>query len=118
VQKCTKDSPCSLSINGPGWFALAYSGTASNSYLRLTPNVSTDVYITKSAKSDPNNFIYDFAFKAVVNSTLTIGAEQLGIGGEAGYSVALYVDAVDEGKNRLLDATVNVEFQESGSTSF
>jgi len=84
----------------------------------LTPNVSTDVYITKSAKSDPNNFIYDFAFKAVVNNTLTIGAEQLGIGGEGGYSVALYVDAVDEGKNRLLDATVNVEFQESGSTSF
>ena len=118
---CTNDSPCNLDRvdsdvgGGPVWYTLAYNGTASDSTLKITPNVTTDIYVSKDATSDPNNFVYDIAFKGIVNQTVTIGAKALGLAeDESGFSVALFVNGLDEGKNDLLDSRVTVSF-ESGS---
>ena len=63
----------------------------------IKPNVTTDVYISRDAKSDPNNFVYDFAFKSIVNETISIDAKALGLTeAKKGYSIALYIDAIDE----------------------
>ena len=53
-----------ISIYGPGWFTMQYSGTDS-SKLYLTPNITSEVYILKDKAGDPNNFVYDMSFKSV-----------------------------------------------------
>ena len=88
-----------ISLHGPMWFTMQYSGSSS-SKLYLTPNITSDVYISKGSKSDPNNFVYDMSFKNVMSNT-TINSDNLGLTNSDGYSVAVYVSAVNETANDL-----------------
>ena len=100
-------------MTGPGWFTMQYSGS-STSKLSLAPNVTSDVYIMKSASGDPNNFVWDFNFKNVAGN-ITLDADGLGLTSGAGYSVAVYVNAVNETANQLLPAELKIFFSQGAS---
>lgn len=102
-----------ITITGPGWFTMQYSGSNA-SKLYISPSIASEVYILKDKSGDPNNFVYDMSFKTVAGNT-TFTASDLGLTGVNGYSVAMYVPAVDETANKLLDATVNIFFSESAT---
>jgi len=93
------------------WFSMQYTGTSSSN-LYLTPNITSDIYILRNSKGDPNNFVYDMSFKNVTANT-TFNADNLGLTGSDGYSIAVYVSAVDEPANELLYGSLNVFFHES-----
>lgn len=82
------------------WFSMQYSGSES-SMLYLAPNITSDIYILKNSAGDPNNFVYDMSFMGVTGNT-TFNADNLGLTSSNGYSVAVYVSAVDEPANELL----------------
>lgn len=103
-----------ISIYGPGWFTMQYSGSES-SKLYLTPNITSEVYICKDKDCDPNNFVYDMSFKTV-NGNTTFSADDLDLNKGQGYSVAVYVPAVNEGANELLYGSLSVTFDEMGAT--
>ena len=83
-----------LSIEGPGWFTMQYSGNKTTS-LSISPNVTSEIYISKGADSDPNNFVYDMKISNVT-SNITITADKLGLTDDHTYSVAVYANAYDE----------------------
>lgn len=58
---------------------------------------SVDIYISKGTASDPNNFVYDMNFLNVT-SAITFDSDELGLT-EGGYSVAMYVNAINEPTN-------------------
>ena len=95
-----------ITMTGPMWFTMQYTGSSS-SKLYLTPNITSDVYILRDSKGDPNNFVYDMSFKGVTGNT-TINADNLGLTSSKGYSVAVYVSAVNETANELLYGSLNV----------
>ena len=95
------------------WYTYQYSGSK-NSKLTITPSLATDIYISKDSSSDPNNFEHDISFLGVTGKT-TILTDDLGLTNDNGYAVAIYVAAVDEGANELLDATVDISFHEKDS---
>lgn len=80
-----------ITTHGPGWFTMQYSGSK-NSTLTLSPNITSEVYILKGSNGDPNNFNYDMSFKSVLGNT-TFDSHSLGLSGEDGYSIALYMNA-------------------------
>ena len=92
--------------HGPMWYTMQYSGSKSST-LYLTPNITSDIYILKDSKGDPNNFVYDMSFLGVTGNT-TINADHLGMTSANGYSVAVYVSAVNETANELLYGSLNV----------
>ena len=47
-----------------------------------------------------------------VNGTTTLDADELGLTSDEGYSFAVYVSAVDEIANELLNASLQVSFKE------
>lgn len=98
-----------LNMYGPMWYTMQFSGN-STSTLTLTPNITSDIYILKSAKGDPNNFVYDMSFMNVTSST-TIDADGLGLTSNEGYSVAVYVSAVNEPTNELYYGQLSVSFE-------
>ena len=75
-----------------------------------------DLYVVKSAAGDPNNFVYDVSMKGI-NGTLTLNADDLGWTSAQGYSIAVYVAAIDEGANEFLNATLKLEFSTETSSS-
>ena len=83
---------------------MQYSGSKSSS-LTIDVNVTSDVYIVKDKTGDPNNFVHDMSFKNVIGK-MTFNADGLGLTSDKGYSVALYVSAIDENANELLYAGV------------
>ena len=95
------------------WFTMQYTGSSS-SMLYLAPNITSDVYILKDSKGDPNNFVYDMSFKGVTGNT-TFNADNLGLTSSNGYSVAVYVSAVNETANQLLYGKMNVFFSEKAT---
>ena len=104
LKECSSKT-CKMEITGPGWFTLAYDGSATDSLVSIKPSLKTDIYVTKDSKSDPNEFVYDIAFKGIAGETIKLGAKALGLAQDGkGYSIALYVDAINENKNELLDA--------------
>ena len=100
-------------MKGPTWFTMQYSGSAS-SKLQLNPNITSEVYFLKDVNGDPNNFVYDMSFKSVLGPT-TFTASELGLTSDNGYSVAVYVPAVNETANELLNAQLGITFSESAT---
>jgi len=103
----------SIMSNGPKWFS--FSHTPANWYceasvLRLRSiTYAMDIYITADAKADVNQFSYDMVFKN--QRDISLSSELIGaLCGSSGYSVALYVDGVNENKNQLLSNTLRVNF--------
>jgi len=86
-----------VDLVGPGWFTLQYSGKKPTS-LSIKPNVTSDVYISKGSDSDPNDFVYDMKLTNVT-SKVTIDADELGLTSDEGYSIAVYVNAINEAAN-------------------
>ena len=76
---------------------MQYSGTKA-SELTITPNVTSNIYLMKGSSSDPNNFNYDMNFLDV-STPITLKSEQLGLDDGDGYSVAVYISAVNETAN-------------------
>ena len=100
---------------GPKWFSMQYEGAYGTS-LTITPNVTSDIYILKSAAGDPNDFVYDMSFKNVT-SALTLNSYEIGLKSDEGYSVAVYVSAINEGKNELLPGSLGISFVEKNSVA-
>ena len=98
---------------GPGWFALQYSGKKPTS-LTINPNVTSDVYISKGADSDPNNFVYDMKLTNVT-SKMTIDSDELGLTSDEGYALAVYVNAINEANNTVLYAHVDLSLDDGVS---
>jgi len=102
-----------IAIYGPGWFTMQYTGTK-GSTLSINANITSEVYILKDKAGDPNSFVYDMSFKSVMGNT-TFSALDLGLNSGYGYSVAVYVPAVDESANELLYANLSIYFSEGAS---
>ena len=86
-----------IAIYGPGWITMQYTGTR-ESTLWLSTNITSDVYILKDKGGDPNNFVYDMSFKSIMGNR-TFSAVDLNLNSGNGYSVAVYVPAIDENAN-------------------
>ena len=93
---------------------MQYSGSKMST-LSLSPNITSEVYILKGSRSDPNNFNYDMSFKSVKGNT-TFDATKLGLNGDDGFSVAMYVPAINETANEILYGSIGVYFAEGAST--
>ena len=102
-----------ISMKGPGWFTVQYSGSKHTS-LSISPNVTSDVYISRSAAADPNDFVYDFKLSNI-SSNITLNAAELGLKTDAGYSVAIYCNAINETANEILQGSINLFISESAS---
>ena len=75
-----------------------------------TSSTSTvDIYVSKGKTSDPNNFVYDMSFKNV-NGNTTFDTDHLGLTSDKGFSVAVYMPAVNETANELLEGRLSVYF--------
>ena len=99
-------------FTGPGWASLQYSGSKSGKMEMTVDGATSDIYISRGASSDPNNFVYDMSFIGVgVGGTTIIDTDELGL--TDGFSVAVYVSAIDEAANKLLTAKATIGFTES-----
>ena len=103
-----------IGSHGPGWFTMQYSGSKLST-LSLSPNITSEVYILKGSSGDPNNFNYDMSFTSIKGNT-TFDAKKLGLTGDDGFSVAMYVPAMNETANEVLYGSIGVYFAEGAST--
>ena len=103
-----------ITIYGPGWITMQYTGTR-ESTLWLSTNITSDVYILKDKGGDPNNFVYDMSFKSIMGNR-TFSAVDLNLNSGNGYSVAVYVPAIDENANLLLYASMKIYFSEGAAS--
>ena len=94
---------------------MQYSGTNSTK-LYIAPNITSDIYVVRDAKGDPNDLVYDICFKGVTGNT-TFDADGLGMTSEKGYSVAVYMSAINETANQLLPGFLNISFSEVSALS-
>ena len=92
---------------------MRYTGSDA-SFLSIVPSLATDVYVMKDSDSDPNNFVYDMNFMGI-KSNMTLSSDDLGLTNDKGYAVAMYVNAVNETANKLLDATVDIGFTQGAT---
>ena len=97
-------------MQGPKWYTMQYSGQ-NQTQLTISTNITSDIYVLRSASGDPNNFVHDMSFKGV-KGKMTLDADNLALTSESGYSVAIYVSAIDEPANKLLEGTLEIEFSE------
>jgi len=68
---CTEEAPCTLSIEGPGWFALQYRSDE-DIKATISTNVTTDIYVGKGwYRVYPDSFNNDLAILGM-NSTATL----------------------------------------------
>jgi hypothetical protein len=68
-----------------------------------------DVYVTGCAHADPNQFQHQLLFKQTKRVTLN-SYDFESLDSERGYTVTVYVPAVDENANKLLKNTLSVAF--------
>ena len=101
-------------MHGPGWFTMQYSGSKPTK-ISINPDVSSDVYILKNASGNPNNFVHDMKILGVMGNT-TFSSDDLAMTSSSGYSIAVYVNAVNEPANSLLDAKLDLFFSVGAST--
>ena len=94
---------------------MQYAGDKS-SKISISTNVTSDIYILKNAAGDPNNFVYDFMIKNVMGN-VTFDANDLQMTSPDGYSIAMYVNGVDENANELFYSNVELYFSEGASTA-
>ena len=91
---------------GPVWYSFTYNGSEYKTTLGISlNNLGADIYVSKGADSDPNDFSHDMSFKNVTSLNITMNDSE-------GYSVAMYIPAIDIKSNTLLDSSVNVKFEE------
>ena len=78
--------------------------------MKITPaNATIDVYISRGQDRDPNNFVHDFAFKAIEpGKSITLNVKKLGLDDEEGFAMSIFVNAIDEAKDKLQDASITV----------
>lgn len=69
-----------------------------------------DVYVTGCAHADPNQFQNQLLFKQTKRVTLN-SHDFENLDSERGYTVTVYVPAVDENSNKLLNNTLSVGFE-------
>ena len=91
---------------GPVWYSFTYKGGADSikfdSILGLAANnIGVDIFVSTGADADPNNFSYDMSFRNVTSINLA-SYDVLPLNATDGYSVAMYVPAVNEATNTLL----------------
>ncbi len=103
-----------IDMHGPGWFTMAYSGDKPTK-TSINPDVAADVYIIKDSAADPNDFVYDMKFMGVTGN-MTFNSDDLGMTSSKGYSIAVYVNAVNETANLLLDASLGIFLSVGAST--
>ena len=73
-----------------------------------------DVYVTGCAHADPNQFQNQLLFKQTKHVTLNSHHFE-NLDSERGYTVTVYVSAVDENANKLLNNTLSVGFELRGA---
>ena len=95
---------------------MQYTGSKT-SKLYLAPNITSEVYISKGSSSDPNNFVYDQSFLNVLGNT-TFSGDDLGLTSDEGYSLAIYLPAVNETANELLYGKIDIFFHEGAVAGF
>ena len=94
---------------GPIWYSFTYNAPLegeqkNDTILGLAANnIGVDIYVSRGADSDPNNFSYDMSFRNVTSINLA-SSDVLPLNGTDGYSVAMYVPAINEGANTLLQS--------------
>lgn len=71
-------------------------------------NIGADVYVSKHSTSDPSPFSYDMSFLNV--TSINLASVDLLLNSTDGYTVAMYVNAIDEANNNLLNSTITVKF--------
>jgi len=109
---CTEEAPCTLSIDGPGWFALQYRRDE-DIKATISTNVTTDIYVGKGwYRVYPDSFNNDLAILGM-NSTVTLDSGLLLFNSKGnpsydGFTIMLYVDAVDEKAKKFLNAQLTV----------
>jgi len=103
-----------LELVGPSWVALEVRDSKGG-LLELKTNTTMDVYLMKGAASDPNNFVYDFAFRNV--SSLSFNTDDIGLTGTGGhgFASAIYYYAYDEATNKLLPAVTSANFKQESA---
>ena len=115
VTDLTEGLETSFNNTGPFWYTMQYSGGDKNTTLTLSADQPSSVYIAKGKDSDPNNFVYDMDFvDLAANTTMVIDSSELGL--NDGYSIAVYVSAVDETANKLYPGILNISFEDAISS--
>ena len=96
---------------GPVWYSFTFHGSQHNTKLGLAANnIGVDVYVKKGKDSNPHSFNYDMSFKNV--TSINLYSFDIVLGDEDGYSIAMYVPAIDYVDNLLLDSQVAIKFEE------
>ena len=72
-------------------------------------NIGADVYVSGNSESDPNPFSFDMSFRNITSINLSTH-DILALNATDGYSVAMYVPAIDEVTNNLLQLSIVVKF--------
>ena len=98
---------------GPKYFSFTKQGGDASS-LRLKSDVPMDVYVTGCAHADPNQFQNQLLFKQTKRVTLN-SHDFENLDSERGYTVTVYVPAIDENANKLLNNTLSVGFELRGA---
>lgn len=99
-------------MTGPKWFSFTappHNGASPPVLHIASKDIPADVYVSVGAHSDPNPFSYDMHFKG--QSNLSLHPRMLpALASNDGFTVTVYVRAIDEAANKLLDNTLNVRF--------
>ena len=77
--------------------------------MSLSTNTSADIYVSKGKTSDPNNLVYDVSILNVKSVQLA-SFDTLRFVGTDGYTVAIYLPAIDESTNTLLHSSLTIAF--------
>ena len=111
TQKLTDGFIVSLPKLGPVWYSFTYEGSPYNTILGLAANnIGVDVYVAKGKDSNPHSFSYDMSFRNI--TSINLSSYDIVLGDEEGFSLAMYVPAINELTNQLLDSQVVVKFEE------
>ena len=77
--------------------------------IKITSNITSDIYMSRSSTSDPDNFNHDFAIMGITpGKGLNIDSGLLGLNTEDGFSAKIFVHAIDEATDTLLLSQVNI----------
>jgi len=98
----------STSRTGPKYFSFTNQGGDASRF-SIQSDVAMDIYVTGCAHADPNQFQNQLTFKQTKRVTLNSHDFEL-LDTERGYTVTVYVPAIDENANTLLNNTLSVSY--------
>ena len=88
---------------GPVWYSFTFHGSQHNTILGLAANnIGVDVFVKKGKDSDPHSYNYDMSFRNV--TSINLSSFDIVLGNAEGYSIAMYVPAVNQELTELLDS--------------